>query len=242
MPAFIDLTGHKYGNLTVKTLYAKGKGKTMWECACDCGKTIIVQTGPLRSGNTKSCGCLRINVVVERNTSHGLSDLPEYSVWKDMKKRCYNKNNKRFNTYSEKGIAVDPDFVNDFKAWLEHVGRRPDDGQRWSIGRIDNNLGYIRGNMEWQLDYDQAKAHSLQKNNKTGVCGVSKRTRTIGGVEYTCYKASLKTDGKSYGKEFSADKFGDDEAFKMACEYRQWLLEEYGEDFHPSHGTKPVNR
>ena len=50
----LDLTGHKYGRLTV--LEQDGK---KWLCRCDCGKTLSVAAGALRSGNTKSCGCLQ---------------------------------------------------------------------------------------------------------------------------------------------------------------------------------------
>ena len=180
---------------------------------------------------------------IERSTKHGMCYLPEHSVWTDMKRRCYNKNNKRYETYREKGIIVDPDFINDFKAWLDHVGRRPDDGQRWSIGRIDNNLGYVRGNMEWQLDSDQAKAHSLQVNNKTGICGVQEREyHTADGEQYFVFIAKLMVNKNTYTKSFSSRVYGYEEALKLAIKARESFMELYGDGFHESHGTKPVNR
>lgn len=62
MPKKIDLTGHKYGRLTVineaPTYYMKsGDSKVMWNCICDCGNTVAVSAGNLRSGTTNSCGC-----------------------------------------------------------------------------------------------------------------------------------------------------------------------------------------
>jgi hypothetical protein len=57
----IDITGHKFGKLTV---IRKAPGvdyctRAYWECVCDCGGTRIVNTYDLRKGPTKSCGCVR---------------------------------------------------------------------------------------------------------------------------------------------------------------------------------------
>lgn len=62
MPRFIDLTGHKYGRVTV---LEKARGCTpddpfiLWRCRCECGTEFIARGSSLRNGNTKSCGCLR---------------------------------------------------------------------------------------------------------------------------------------------------------------------------------------
>jgi len=56
---FVDLTGHRYGRLTVVKRMASNKhGQTTWLCKCNCGNEVIVLSNNLRSGNTKSCGCL----------------------------------------------------------------------------------------------------------------------------------------------------------------------------------------
>ena len=58
MPKAIDLTGQRFGRLVVtKRVGNKGKHRS-WECLCDCGNITIVPVGHLRSGNTRSCGCL----------------------------------------------------------------------------------------------------------------------------------------------------------------------------------------
>ncbi len=55
----IDLTGQKFGRLTVLKEHGKDKyGAIEWLCQCDCGKQTIVTGNRLRSGHTKSCGCL----------------------------------------------------------------------------------------------------------------------------------------------------------------------------------------
>lgn len=54
----LDLTGQRYGKLTVLGPAENIGTRTAWRCQCDCGKEAIVPTHRLRCGHTKSCGCL----------------------------------------------------------------------------------------------------------------------------------------------------------------------------------------
>ena len=56
-----DLTGKSFGKLTVikRSKDKKNAGHTFWKCQCDCGNTLIVDSSNLKSGNTRSCGCIR---------------------------------------------------------------------------------------------------------------------------------------------------------------------------------------
>lgn len=54
-----DLTGKRFGLLTVIKKTKDKSGKTVWECRCDCGNIKYVTTGHLNAGSTKSCGCLQ---------------------------------------------------------------------------------------------------------------------------------------------------------------------------------------
>ena len=56
MAELIDISGQKFGLLTVKTYDSNTR---TWLCKCDCGKETKVTSYNLRSGHTKSCGCLR---------------------------------------------------------------------------------------------------------------------------------------------------------------------------------------
>lgn len=61
MRRFIDISGQKYGRLTVIRPLGASIGKNkgyVFECVCDCGSIINVSSNSLREGNTKSCGCL----------------------------------------------------------------------------------------------------------------------------------------------------------------------------------------
>lgn len=57
MPKFMDLSGQRYGHLTVIERDTSKKGATYWKCRCDCGKIKSVRAGDMRSGKTISCGC-----------------------------------------------------------------------------------------------------------------------------------------------------------------------------------------
>jgi hypothetical protein len=72
-----SLVGEKYGKLTIlhegEPLLAKNSYAIIrkWVCKCECGNTISVRQDSLRSGNTRSCGCLRkIGVKKGKNNSH----------------------------------------------------------------------------------------------------------------------------------------------------------------------------
>ena len=61
---FIDLTGKKIGKLTVLNqeedyIQTSGRHRSRWKCICECGNECIVDGDALRTGNTKSCGCLK---------------------------------------------------------------------------------------------------------------------------------------------------------------------------------------
>lgn len=58
MPKCIDLTGQRFGKLTVLERTENIGTSAGWRCRCDCGKETVVRTASLRSGGTKSCGCL----------------------------------------------------------------------------------------------------------------------------------------------------------------------------------------
>mgnify|MGYP003402563803 FL=1 len=67
--------GQKYAQLTVKSRVGKKGNNVVWLCGCICGKETEVRADNLKSGNTVSCGCYRLNklTVNDDNTSRALS-------------------------------------------------------------------------------------------------------------------------------------------------------------------------
>lgn len=228
--------GMIFNSFTVKEKVSYNR----WLVNCKCGNPLEIVSCKLVKNIIKSCGCLKSEVLRKRNTTHGLSKIPEYQNWKDMFKRCFNKNNKRYNDYASRGISVHPDF-RDFTKWLKEIGTKPNAFQKWSVGRIDNNQSYTYGNIRWELDDQQARNHTLQRNNTSGFAGVKLSKKTIAGKEYTAWVACWKSlDGKSYTKNFSADKFGFDKSKQMAIDFRNDKIAELnslGADYAASHGS-----
>ena len=71
--AFKDLTGMRFGRLTVQRRTENNKwGQAQWICLCDCGNETKVDAGSLTKGNTQSCGCLR-KERARRNTAADLA-------------------------------------------------------------------------------------------------------------------------------------------------------------------------
>lgn len=71
MGNYIDLTGQRFGRLTVLRKANKKERKSnnccYWICKCDCGNETVVYSRALRDGRTKSCGCLRSELKSKRN-------------------------------------------------------------------------------------------------------------------------------------------------------------------------------
>ena len=59
MGKFVDLTGKKFNRLTVLGLGERNSnGQIQWKCKCNCGNIVLATTTYLKTGHTKSCGCL----------------------------------------------------------------------------------------------------------------------------------------------------------------------------------------
>lgn len=150
-----DLTGQRVGRLSV-IRRVTGKG---WLCRCDCGTTKLMGNISSNRG-ARSCGCLRSEMVRDKNTTHNLTGTPEYNSWLGMRQRCRDPKHKDYAYYGGRGIAVYPEWRarNGFLAFLAHVGKRP--SPKHTIDRIDRNGNYEPGNVRWAVDYVQSANRS----------------------------------------------------------------------------------
>lgn len=162
MGKFIDLTGQKFGLLTVlKRHSASRNGSIKWECLCECGNKTIVRGDGLKSGHVKSCGCLQIKAVMKiagKNKTHGLTRTRQYKCWYAMIDRCLNPHCAKYKIYGGRGIKI-------CDKWLAFDGFWEDMQEGYkdnlTLDRVDVNGNYEKSNCRW--------ATAKQQSNNTRV-------------------------------------------------------------------------
>lgn len=161
MSRLIDLCGQRFGRLHVCHRASQSdRGRAVWVCFCDCGRSVHVAGHKLRSGHTQSCGCLQ----TEHSTRMGRSNrvhghgspgrhTPTYESWCAMRRRCNNHNAWEYGRYGGRGIDVCNRW-DSFEKFLTDMGERP---EGTTLDRYpDNDGNYEPGNCRWATPKQQA--------------------------------------------------------------------------------------
>jgi len=130
-----------------------------YECKCFCGNTFTATWSSINSGHTKSCGC-----VTNKYGEYSKDD--RFKNWSAMIQRVTNPNNESYEHYHKliQGKIIEDKWVESPKCFYDEIGYKPDNS--YSIDRIDNHKGYVKGNVRWA-------DRSTQQNNRDTKRGYS---------------------------------------------------------------------
>lgn len=162
MRQLLDLTGRTFDRLTVLGRAINSpSGRPRWSTKCLCGTLRIVHGADLRTGNTRSCGCLQVELTSARSRTHGLRNSLTYSSWVNMKARCLTPSSSTFHKYGAAGITVCDRWLNSFSDFFADMGERP--SARGSIERIDSTGNYTPENCRWAVAVEKNRR---RRNNR----------------------------------------------------------------------------
>lgn len=193
-----NLSGQRFGKLTVLERAGTKSHNTMWLCQCDCGNTTVTSRGNLLNGKTKSCGCLKHRPAVNR--THGQSKTRLYFVWRNMLNRCYNDTVNDYPNYGGRGITVCTEWKDDFQAFSEWAFANGYDANakrgEYTLDRKNTNGNYEPSNCRWVSGYEQANnkrtnLHIEYKGNTFTLKQLSEKS----GVPYKTLHRRIYSDG-----------------------------------------------
>lgn len=145
-----DLTGKMFGDLTAVRVVRDENGKRKWECMCKCGDILYRDITYIQRFPYK---CVRDSMAYNKYRNKIKNVL-----WR-MKARCYNKNNKSYKYYGEKGVKVFDEWLKNsdsFVDWAILNGYK----EGLEIDRIDVNGDYEPNNCRWVDNFTQANNKS----------------------------------------------------------------------------------
>jgi hypothetical protein len=170
-----DKTGKRYGRLTVRCRSYDKDNIVAWVCDCDCGNVVTIPTSRLTRGITKSCGCLKRDLAIEKYTQPN-----KYNLLNDYGVLWTNNTNQEvlFSLQDAKSILKHTWFIGkrgypstniNGKTTTMHVFlglKNHDHGNR---NKLDNR----RENLRPCTQQENVRNGSLRQNNTSGFTGVS---------------------------------------------------------------------
>lgn len=145
--------GTIFGRLTVASCFYAEQRQRYATCRCSCGTELVVRKDHLTTGDTKSCGCLQVELLKERCSTHGLIRTAIYGVWRGMKHRCQSPTYRWYADYGGRGIKV-CDAWQSFENFYSDMGEPPFKGA--TLERLDNDGMYCKENCVWADKKTQA--------------------------------------------------------------------------------------
>lgn len=160
--SIIRNVGRRFGRILVTgyagiTISTTGHRTHYYSVACDCGEVGFICFSNLAYKGSKSCGCLRAELMRASKRTHGHKTngiaSKTYSSWQMMRNRCYRNNFTDYPNYGGRGIVVCERWRNSFEAFVLDMGERP---SGCTLDRKDTNGNYEPGNCRWATNKEQS--------------------------------------------------------------------------------------
>lgn len=148
--------GEIFGSLKAIRFIKMGEDHyARWEFLCACGSVTVRRASTVKQGKVLTCGC-------SQTTLNGMYNTTEYTTWKGIIARCYNKNNPNYSDYGGRGIVMSDTWRHSFINFYNDMGPKPLPIEKFTIDRTDVNGNYCKENCAW-VTWDEQAAN--RRNN-----------------------------------------------------------------------------
>lgn len=193
---YINLVGKRFGKLLV-IAETKKRNPTMFLCKCECGNEIEIRSGDLLSNHSRCCAKCR-------NITHGDSKTRLYKIWKDIKTRCFNSNNKYYKDYGGRGINICDEWqesYSNFKRWALLNGYE----ETLTIDRINVDGNYEPSNCRWATRKEQNNNQRRSQITINGKTMSAKQWCQYTGINYNTFMSRRHTLHESIERALRID-------------------------------------
>lgn len=148
--------GHTFGYLKINDIFLKKeslKSNYYAKCTCKCGKDIEILMSNIARGSTRSCGCIKKDIVKLGNNNPNWTGIGDISgtLFKNLKNSAKNRY-LEFNITKE--YLWELFLIQNKKCAISGINLTfgsvdIKESKTASLDRIDNNKGYIKDNVQW---------------------------------------------------------------------------------------------
>lgn len=168
-----QIQNRSYNYLTAIEPIFKYRREWVWKCRCKCGKETNVRISKLKNGTTKSCGCFKQKNIKPRFGQ----DHPQWAGYKDMSMSFYSRIKQ---SAQQRNLVFDVSIKYLYELFHKQNGKcaytgdsivlplnvrqlRGENNEHVaSLDRIDNDKGYVEGNLHWICKRVNYMKHTMQ--------------------------------------------------------------------------------